>query len=60
VRGNNNLNQKGGESMRDFISPEIKSYTSKEILELIGPGETQYLYTMSEDLPSSAGNFTGK
>ena len=41
--------------MRDFISPEIKSYTSEEILELIGPAETQYAgaqysYTFSEDL----------
>ena len=46
--------------MKGCISPEIKSYTSEEILEMIGPAETQYLYTMSEDLPSSSGNFTGK
>ena len=32
--------------MRDYISPEIKSYTSEEILELIGPAETQYTLTL--------------
>lgn len=37
--------------MREFISPEIKSYTSEEILEMIGPAETQYAQTVTGSLP---------